>query len=425
MRTHSSGKKLAVAVTAALLLTACTPASTSTENDAASASAASTQTDQSASAEATPAEGSLTLSGPEGPEGTDFWNVFGAPEGSESAGDIHTLQERSDAPAGSQGWNIVYVSDISPDTKTYVSGEVYVPTAPSDEPRDIILWNHETTGLADNCAPSRRTVSEERVPALEELLELGHIVVMSDYPGQGLPGPTYYMAGAPNARASLDALKALDNLSEIEHSGRYVQYGWSQGGQTTMQAEAIAADYAPDFEPMGAALIAPAVRIKDLTERSMQQPELAGYVISTLPGIKAAYPDLKYRDFLSPEAMEHLPDLSFGCWDVWETGSTIEDAYTPTALQDGTDWADAMGEIDDFTPAGSVPFAIYQGSADNTTPVSLTKREFENLCEAGSPVEYHEFEGLDHSPVVPEAAELFPAWAQDRFDGKPAQDDCS
>src|SRR5699024_1113376 len=186
-----------------------------------------------------------------------------------------------------------------------------------------------------------------------ELLELGHIVVMSDYPGQGLPGPTYYMAGDVNSRASLDALKALDNLPEIEHSGRYVQYGWSQGGQTTMQAEALAADYAPEFELMGAALIATAVRIKDLTERSMQQPELAGYVISPPPGTKAAYAVQEYRDFLSPEAMEKLPDLSFGCWDIWDTGSTVEDAYTATALHDATHWADSIAKIADFIPAGS------------------------------------------------------------------------
>src|SRR5699024_9255065 len=290
MHTYSSPKKVAAAaITAVLLLTACTP--TSSETDATS-------------------DDSLTLSGPDGPKGTDFWDVFGTPESSESVGDIHSLQERRDAPTGSQGWNMVYVSEISPDTSAYVSGEVYVPTTPSDEPRDIILWNHETTGLADNCATSRRTVCEERVPALEELLELGHIVVISDYPGQGLLGPSYYMAGDVNSRSTLDALKALDNLVEIEHSGRYVQYGWSQGGQTIMQAEALAADYAPEFELMGAALIAPAVRIKDLTERSMQQPELAGYVISTLPGIKAAYPDLKYRDFLSPEAGQCRDDVT-------------------------------------------------------------------------------------------------------------------
>src|SRR5699024_809978 len=161
-----------------LLLTACTP--TSSETDATS-------------------DDSLTLSGPDGPKGTDFWDVFGTPESSESVGDIHSLQERRDAPTGSQGRNMVYVSEISPDTCACVSGQVSGATSHPAQPRYLILWHHEPAGLADNCAPSRRTVSEERVPVLEELLELGHIVLMSDYAGQGLPGPTYSVAGDVNS----------------------------------------------------------------------------------------------------------------------------------------------------------------------------------------------------------------------------------
>lgn len=367
----------------------------------------------------------VALSGPDGPAGTAFWDIVDVPDDDVEPGHVHALQERTDAPSGGKGWNMVYVSETEPGTTTFVSGEIYVPTTPSEEPRDVVLWNHPTTGLSDQCAPSRNSVSDLRIPALQELLERGHIVVMSDYPGQGLPGPAYYMAGEVNSRASLDALKALEEFPELDLSGRFVQYGWSQGGQTSMHAEAIAAEYAPGFELLGTALIAPAVRIKDLTARSMQHDELAGYVISTLPGIKAAYPDLTYRDFLTDEAMEKLPDLSFGCWDIWETGSTLEDPYTDTALQDGTDWAEAMAEVDDFTPAGDSPFVIYQGDADTTTPVELTLREVDQLCAAGNEVEYLEFPGLDHTPVVPEAAHVFPAWAQARFDREQATDECA
>src|SRR5699024_4320624 len=64
-----------------------------------------------------------------------------------------------------------------------------------------------------------------RIPELQQLLDDGHIVVASDYPGQGLPGQAYYMVGQANARASLDALRTLEHLPEIEHSGKFVQYG--------------------------------------------------------------------------------------------------------------------------------------------------------------------------------------------------------
>lgn len=362
-----------------------------------------------------------------GPAGSNFWNVFRPPTATEQPGEILYAQERADAPAGSRGWNVVYVSEIQPGRLAYVSGEIYVPTAPATAPRDVVLWNHETTGVADACAPSRRNLVEDgldRVPGLAELLGQGHVVVMSDYPGQGLPGPAYYMAGQPNARASLDMLRVAQNFPEAHASRRFVMYGWSQGGQTTMWAENIAASYAPEFTGLGAALIAPAVRIKDLTLNSMQVPQLAGYVISTLPGIRAYFPELRYGDFLTTEGLEQFSAMADGCFDVWRTASTVTDPYQPDALVPGSPWWNALSAVDAFAPRGSMPFVIYQGAADRTTPVHLTLRERDALCAAGSAVEYVEFAGLDHVPVVPEAARLFPAWAAERFQGRAASNNC-
>lgn len=362
-----------------------------------------------------------------GPVASNFWSVFHGPTAAQRPGDILYAQERTDAPAGSKGWNVVYVSEIQPGKLAYVSGEIYVPTAAATGPRDVVLWNHETTGVADACAPSRRTLVEDgfdRVPALADLLGNGHVVVMSDYPGQGLPGPAYYMAGQPNARASLDMLRVAQKFPEAKASNRFVMYGWSQGGQTTMWADNIAASYAPEFTGLGAALIAPAVRIKDLTLNSMQVPFLAGYVISTLPGIKAYFPELKYSDFLTTEGLEQFPAMADGCFDVWSTASSVDNPYRPNALVAGSTWWNAMTAVDNFTAKGSMPFVIYQGGADLTTPVNLTRRERDALCAAGTPVQYVEFPGLDHVPVVPEAAKLFPSWAEGRFKGQAAPSNC-
>lgn len=360
--------------------------------------------------------------------GTDFWNVDEAPPPGSQAGDILHVQKRSDAPKGSTGWNVVYVSETAPGRLAYVSGEIYLPPRGGEAQRDVVLWNHETAGLADACAPSRRSAKEgghERVPALAALLARGYVVVASDYPGLGLPGPAFYMAGQPNARASLDMLRVARNFPGARASNRYVMYGWSQGGQTTMWAESIAGSYAPEFTGLGAALVAPAVRIRALTLNSMTTAENAGYVISTLPGIQASFPELRYADFLAPEAMEQLPVLANGCFDVWSAAAGVPDAYRPDALVPGSPWWNAMTAVDDFAPKGTMPFAIYQGNADTTTPPALTLRERTALCSAGNAVDYHAFDGLDHSAVVPEAASRLPGWFADRFAGKAAPDSCA
>ncbi|WP_053283502.1 alpha/beta fold hydrolase [Comamonas testosteroni] len=364
---------------------------------------------------------------PEGPSGSAFWDVYRQPDAQAKVGSIYWAQERSDAPAGSRAWNIVYVSEIVNGVKKYVSGEIYVPTAAAQGPRDVVLWNHETTGVADICAPSRRSLVVDgvsRVPGIKDLLAKGYVVAMSDYPGQGLPGPAWYMSGQPNARASLDVLRAVQNFPEAKASQRFVMYGWSQGGQTTMWTDAIAASYAPEFTGLGAGLIAPAVRIRELTLNSMTRTELAGYVISTLPGIKAAHPELKYGDFLTTEGLEQFPAMADGCFDIWETASTVTKPYQPQALTPGSSWWNAMTSVDNFTPRGKTPFVIYQGTEDVPVPASLTAKERQGLCAAGSKVDYKEFAGLDHETVVPEAAKQFPSWAQERFVGQAAASNC-
>ncbi|MDN6150871.1 MAG: hypothetical protein L0I91_05485, partial [Yaniella sp.] len=83
------------------------------------------------------------------PETTEFWDVHETPDSGAKSGEIHSTQQRDDAPDGAQGWNIIYVSEILDDTYEYVSGEVYVPAELSEQPRYVVLGIHQTTGLPD------------------------------------------------------------------------------------------------------------------------------------------------------------------------------------------------------------------------------------------------------------------------------------
>lgn len=375
------------------------------------------------------AEASTTPELRAGPPGANFWDVPRTVPGDARPGDIHWAQERSDAPAGARGWNVIYVSEVTPGQLRYVSGEIYLPTAPSTAPRDVVLWNHETAGNGDACAPSRRNLlygdGTPRVPGLPALLAQGRVVVMSDYPGLGLSGPTYYMAGEPNARASLDMLRVARNFPEANASTRFAMYGWSQGGQTTLWASSIAGSYAREFQPVGGALIAPAGRILDLTLNSMTETALAGYVISTLPGIRSLFPTLKYGDFLTVEGLEQFPAMTDGCFDVFGSAATVAAPYRPDALSPGSPWHAAMTQVDSFRAVKEVPMLILQGARDDTTPVRLTARLRNDLCAAGAPVDYREFASLDHESIVPVADELVPGWFDARFKGAMPSTNCS
>jgi Secretory lipase len=387
-----------------------------------------------AQADSSAQPGSVTLASQKaGPPGTGFWTTVPeqVPAGSKP-GDVLWVQRRTDAPRGAHGWNVVYVSEIQPGVKKYVSGQIFAPNRLSPRPRDIVLWNHPTAGLTDDCAPSRQTLNTadpdlgntNLIPAIQALTDAGHLVLASDYPGLGVAGPEYYMAGDPNARAALDLVRAARNTPELRASAKFVQYGWSQGGQTSEHVDAIASSYAPELRPVGTGLIAPATRIRDLTLNSMSHKGLGGYVIATLRGIQAAYPHLEFRDFLTAEAMEALPTLADGCWDIWSRGSLLADPYQRDAMVADRAWSQAMAAIDDFHPAGTMPYVIFQGADDDTVPAAFTRHERDVLCAAGSRVLYNELAGRDHGSIVPDAARALPRWFADRFAGKPAPDNC-
>lgn len=361
------------------------------------------------------------------PAGSDVWNQVRPDRvaADTEAGDIKWIQSRTDAPVGSEGWTVIYATEVQPGELKYVSGEIYVPTAPSETPRDIVLWNHETVGNADVCAPSRNTLSN-RVPAIDALLGAGNIVVMSDYPGLAMSGPSYYMSGQPNARASLDIARAAVNLPSLNASNKVAMYGWSQGGQTSMWASQLASEYAPELEIVGAGLIAPATNILDLTLNSMTETFLAGYVISTLPGIKAAYPDLRYEEFLTPEGLAQFPAIADGCFDIWRSAAGVEDPYLPGAMDAGSPWYDAMldAQTYDWQSFSTVPMYTIQGTDDDTVPAAQAFGDHESMCAAGFASTYHSVEGGTHGSVLRETAEIIPGWFADRFSGVPAENNC-
>ena len=56
------------------------------------------------------------------------------------------------------------------------------------------------------------------IPAVEEALDRGWVIVGSDYSGQGADGLFPYLVGPGEARSSLDAVRAADQISGLSLS---------------------------------------------------------------------------------------------------------------------------------------------------------------------------------------------------------------
>src|SRR5690606_4921315 len=107
-----------------------------------------------------------------------------------------------------------------------------------------------TTGIADECAPSRSPRASEGLlfgPATER----GYLVALSDYEGLGTPGRHPYLVGESEGRSVLDAAKAAAQLPGADAGPDLAIMGYSQGGHGALWAGQLAGSRAPDHELLG------------------------------------------------------------------------------------------------------------------------------------------------------------------------------
>ena len=79
----------------------------------------------------------------------------------------------------------------------------------------MITYAHGTTGIADQCAPSRDGPARARQATSTRCsgwLKAGYAVVRTDYEGLGTPGVHPYLIGRSEGRGVLDIVRAARQL---------------------------------------------------------------------------------------------------------------------------------------------------------------------------------------------------------------------
>ena len=159
----------------------------------------------------------------------------------------------------SQAWRVLYTSTGINGETIAVSGMVFAPAGPIPPGgRPVVSWAHPTTGIDDQCAPSRSPKPYDDVQGLADFLNLGWVVVATDYQGLGTDGMHPYLVGASEAQGTIDIVRAARNLNETGASSNYFVFGHSQGGQAALFAGQMASTYAPELQLLGVAAAAPA-----------------------------------------------------------------------------------------------------------------------------------------------------------------------
>jgi pimeloyl-ACP methyl ester carboxylesterase len=335
--------------------------------------------------------------------------------------------EPIDAPAGAKAWKILYHSRSVDGRDIAVSGVVVAPdgVAPKGG-RTVVTWAHGTSGLADQCAPSKAATAATSIPFVGRLLDAGDVVVATDYEGLGTPGVHPYLVGESEGRGVLDAARAARALRATGANRRVLVAGHSQGGQAALFAGELAASYAPELDVLGVAAAAPAADVEHILPLAGSIHGGAGYLAMGIEGFHAAYPEADPAAVLTPEALAKASVTTTDCSD------TVQDAYATipgSVLAHDPLGIPALQALLHQNSAGNrpagAPLLVVQGTADTTIPQVLSDAFAKKACAAGDTVDYRTYLGATHGSVIVVAQDDIVAWLTDRADGKPAPSTCS
>ena len=189
---------------------------------------------------------------------------------------------------GGTGFRMLYVSQ-RPDGEPAVSGGMlFIPSTPAPpEGRPVVAWAHGTLGMGDACTPSRSTNPlQDTDNWLGEMMDLGWVVVSTDYVGMGTPGPNLYLVAQAEARDVVNSVRAARNVPEAHAGKRFIAWGHSQGGHSSLWTGHLARTLAPELQLIAVAAAAPAAELNRIIGAQWQTP--VGWVIG--PEVEQSWP---------------------------------------------------------------------------------------------------------------------------------------
>jgi pimeloyl-ACP methyl ester carboxylesterase len=374
---------------------------------------------------------------------------------------------------GAQAWRIAYVSSDVNDRKTITTGLLVAPVGKAPkEGRPVVSWAHGTTGTAQNCGPSQavnpavplnqyfliggNSWTDYGLPAVEEFIKEGYVVVATDYQGLGGGGKHQYVVSATQGRDAINAIRAAGAVKETGAGKKALVYGWSQGGGTTIAA-ASSGDYIAqkgtafdDIELVGFVAMAPPDFVTiapkgEVTEASAEQM-LDGFaktfsnnvfnfthLAMNLWATQAAYPEkLKLSDLYTEEGTKAIDEImSNKCVHVASDTLTYTygdqyGALMKSKVDNAKAWADSIlaGSVPKAKPVA--PVVVYWGTKDTVVPPVMGELYREQMCKMGANVARVQLAGeITHFGTPAAAQPLYLPWVKDRFAGKPTEDGCS
>lgn len=365
----------------------------------------------------------------------------------EAYGDIVSYDAVTDLPpslADVTGWaqKFTYLSRSGiNDSTTRVSGTLLVPRgAPPDDGWRFVAYGHPSTGSLQGCAPTLANAG----PAVQQLLQAGFAVTLSDYQGLGnldqsndtRKRDTYHpyldsTTAAYNLTDSVRAARALMATSHTAASDKWFAFGIGEGGQAAWAANELAANQAKDMTLLGAVAIYPVADmdgLADLAEAGTLNTQQALDLQAFLAGLQKSYgADFNLDDYRSGIVQQKW-DALLACQGTGlDERAAIASQIGPDDLKPHSPEAAATlrGYLQKTSlPQGptKAPMMVIYGGQDPLIPPDWTAAALSGACKMGDVIHIQRLPADAPNDQFDMAAAL--DWMNQRVSGAPAQNDC-
>jgi len=341
-------------------------------------------------------------------------------------GTILSRAKMPGVPKGATAERILYVTHDTHGKTVASSGVLIVPSGPVPAGgRDVVVWAHGTTGVAEDCAPSLKPKFFWRLPGLAEFLARGYAVVTTDYPGLGTPGPTPYLVGQGEGKAVLDAVRAAGRLTPT--TGRFAVFGHSQGGHSVLFAGQMAKAYAPELKLVGLAAVAPATDLAALLDDDISTPlgkVLACYTLWSWSRVYGA----DMHTVVNPQYDSVMQRIVSTCctsaadaFRLVGNAKKLKEGFVVHDPATTEPWKSLMRLNRPGQERAGAPLFIAQGTKDEIVRPQVTEQFAKQAKARGEKVDFVWLQGVTHVPAAQAAAPYAAEWIAGKFESRTEQ----